>query len=440
MNSAANRLNPLNPFLKRLPRYQTLDGLRKIARSPSYSAPRAEDVQSPQPFLPPIGPALSEVEKEIAQQPSRDDLRLALADRFDRQHDPRGIFIRTQIEIARTLRNHLEPTAVLFEKEAELLQQHYSSWTSPWLAWGAQDFVFRRGCIERLSMTGRAFIALGHTLFESLPLRLVRFVAVKNYLEELTQTNHIHFLEQLDFSGNQLGLERFEILTRPLWNQLRGLELKQNELTNNALPLITQSRWRWQLRRLGLAENQLTAVDVLIHDPALVELQSLDLSSNPIGNRPLAAIGQLPSLTRLSLSNCDITSIDSLFDQGYGKKIRSIDLSFNEIRSYDCLKGKTLHSLSLRGNRIKPGQLKSIALPTVRYLDLAANFLGEDVVGVVQQCRDLVSLDLSNCLLTERIADELFKLPIISQLSQLKLDWNNLSLARLNERFANLKR
>src|SRR5262249_11802957 len=129
----------------------------------------------------------------VLAEPDADAPRLEYAAWCDGQRDPRGEFIRLQIEGDDR------------EHEAKLLAEHGSRWQAELEPWAARDVIFRRGFAEATSLAGRAFISLGDGLLRTAPVSEVRLVAVQPLLGELASCPHLAKLRRLDLTGNQVG-------------------------------------------------------------------------------------------------------------------------------------------------------------------------------------------------------------------------------------------
>src|SRR5688500_114374 len=90
------------PFRRRLPAVLSAADWQRIAEAPSYRGPRPHDVLHPPPFDPPGPPPMSAEERALLDaviaDPDADEPRLRYAAWCDRQGDPRGTFIREQVE------------------------------------------------------------------------------------------------------------------------------------------------------------------------------------------------------------------------------------------------------------------------------------------------------------------------------------------------------
>jgi Leucine-rich repeat (LRR) protein len=157
---------------------------------------------------------------------------------------------------------------------------------------------------------------------------------------------------------------------------------------------------------LNLAKNSLTSLG---HLPAL---ESLDVSGNRLGND----VPFPTSLTRLSIAETNRTQLPTLAE------LRHLDASFNAIESLQALEGTPLTRLSLRGGRLRPRHGDRWRLPALRRLDLSVNFIGDEVVNVIDPSR-LARLQLMNSLFTDRgVAMLVDRRP--DQLTHLDLSWN----------------
>jgi len=158
-----------------------------LARSPSHRAPRLSEISEPSRVSGRVPMSAQErtVLDAVLAEPDADEPRFRYAEWCDRQGDPRGAFIREQLRTP-------EVTQIQSSDER-------------FAPWSARDLVYRRGFIEALSLSGRAFISLGEPLFHLTPLREVRLVAIVPFLDELIQTAHLAKLHTLDLRGNGIG-------------------------------------------------------------------------------------------------------------------------------------------------------------------------------------------------------------------------------------------
>lgn len=406
-----------HPFLKRLPQFQTPTSWRRLARNPSYLAPRVEDVQSPPPFVPPAAPKLTPAEQQLLAQiladPCDDQLRIAFAEKNKHHCD----FIRTQLAIARELRAGDLPPAELLDREAELLLIEEPFWLEQLKPWGAKNLVFRRGFVERLSLTGRSFIQLGETLFDFLPLHGVKFVAVKWFFKELSECPHLAGLFKIDLAGNQIGDDGLLRVLNSKFFKAKRLNIAMNDVSDESISLLPPD-----IEHLNFSQNRLTRFD-LNRFPALT---SLHLS----GNQNVKLVGPF-KLQNLHLSECGLTATE--IKNWCSESIRECDLSFNQIGDADVepllIRMPNVRNFSLRGNRLTAAAVLNFDHSLIRSLDFGVNFLTDAAVDhfTPSSFPELSSLDLTNTLLSDSGIARLCDSGILNQLHSLNLSWNAIS-------------
>ena len=325
--------------------------------------------------------------------------------------DDAGDFIRVQLAIARELRAGDEPPIELLDREALLLPEQQAKWAERLAAWGAKDLVFRRGFVERLSLSGRSFIELGKSLFDFLPLHGVRLVAVKWFLDEVAKCEHLSWLKRLDLSGNRIGSEGLNrIISTSKLNQFTHLDLSQNDLCDEDVVWLATD----ELRELKVGSNRLTSFDC----NRFSKLNSLDLSGNELVHFDVSN-----TIRRLNLSGCGLEQ--PLLNLGC---VTELDLSYNPFAKVTDSCHSNLKSLWLRGNRLTAKDLIGLKLPQARTLDLGANFFGDQIMEWLKQAelKSLHLLDLTNVLLTDRGIAELCDSGILNSLHSLNLSWNGI--------------
>src|SRR5947207_40144 len=106
----------------------------------------------------------------IRDDPDDDDVRLVFADWLEEQGAPRGEFIRTQVELARSKEEH--PSWPRWKlREHVLLEQHQEEWAHPVWELMLTGMTFRRGFIEAGQWTAERFVHDADRLFDQTPLR-----------------------------------------------------------------------------------------------------------------------------------------------------------------------------------------------------------------------------------------------------------------------------
>lgn len=445
-----------NPLARRLrPERVAAAELPRLARSPSYRAPNAADVLDPARAKPPEPPQPSDTERRLLDavlaDPDADAPRLAYADWAEKQGDAaRAALIREQIRRGRASTSiHADQT---------------------FSALGAKDLVIRRGFVEGVSLSGRAFISLGGELLKLTPLREVRLVAVQAFVGELARCPHLATLRRLDLAGNRIGANGVRALAQSEHlGGLRELGLSANDPGSDGLASLTAAPWLRNLTALELAENGIgaDAVQALATAP-LDAIDGLDLSRNPLGGRGAAELARadfVPRLGRLALFRCDLRTAGAnvLFAGRLGSlaeldvsfnhlgpggavalaedeslaRLTSLDLAFNDIESggAEAIAGAaalgSLASLNLAGNRITAAGAEALAasdaLGSVEALDLTANPVGDGGAAALvagEAFASLSRLTLANCGITDDGVRRLAATGALGGLRALSLAWN----------------
>ncbi|MDB5308671.1 MAG: hypothetical protein JWO38_2873 [Gemmataceae bacterium] len=462
-----------NPFRRRFrPGPLTPAVLHAMARNPSYRAPGATDLRNPDAAQPPDLPRLSETERQLLDavlaDPDADEPRLAYAAWADLQGDhARARLIRKQIQESRRLTQMKNDQDCPDRSSSALI----GGSSSVFSAWGAKDLVFRRGFVEGMSLSGRAFISSGGVLSRYTPLREVQLVAVQPFMAELARCPHLANLRRLDLTGNRIGPAGVgELAGSTYLDGLREFELSGNDLRSNGAVALRTAPWLPNLTALGLADNRLGAADVqTLLATRVAELVALDLSGNPLGETGAAGLvesGVKSSLRRLGLSRCgfgpagagtlfqagqlgSLVGLDvsfnglgpdgaiALAEDGSLAMLNTLDLGFNDIEddgadalaTADAL--SSLLSLNLSANRLTPAGAHALAASgvffSVESLDLTANPLGD--AGAVALVRgdafaSLSRLALTNCGVTDAGVKSLTASGALGGLRALSLAWN----------------
>src|SRR5262245_22646569 len=218
--------------------------------------------------------------RAIRAAPDDDLPRLIYADYLDEHGDPRGEFIRIQIERPRLPRDDVRRLE-LKAREDELLRRHREEWEGP-LAAVVSHAVFRRGFIDDVLVMAEAFLAHARTLFEWAPIRTVKLRGTFRYVAAI--------------------LKRAELAS------LRGLDLCFDHLDSHDAALLAACRH-------------------------LAGLKRLNLNGNPIGDEGVACLGTSPHLTGLEalhLEHCGLgpAAVGTLAETRL-TRLRALDLSEN---------------------------------------------------------------------------------------------------------------
>src|SRR5438093_4089128 len=109
--------------------------------------------------------------RAVLDRPDDDGPRLVFADWLEERGDPRGAFIRAQVELERL--GEYDPRRPALELLADqLLVEHGDAWKAPLAALLGHSFIdctFRRGFIEDLTLGAPDLLRLGGRLWSVAP-------------------------------------------------------------------------------------------------------------------------------------------------------------------------------------------------------------------------------------------------------------------------------
>ncbi len=277
----------------------------------------------------------------VLQAPREDAPRLRLADWLTARGDPRGEFIRVQVELAR-LDPATDEADRLARRERELLFRHEVEWIGPLAGWLA-GWTFRRGFIEEATVNADTLVAHAEDIFRFTPIESLRIHEAGAVSDDLANCRHLARVSRLRFGsddgdGEPLGDDGVAALARsPHLTRLEELTLGMEQTGASGLEALAEASWVKSLRSFGLTMTEvgdealsrflaaapLTRLEVLNLDgtgagaettktlaqsAAFGELRELILRSNEMGGAGLAALAATTRLPRLTvLDICGIS-------------------------------------------------------------------------------------------------------------------------------------
>lgn len=327
----------------------------------------------------------------ILANPDDDQLRLIYADWLEERGDPRGEFIRVQMELAATKPDPHRAHDLLV-REKELLAAHEEEWVRP-LGSLLRGWTFRRGFLNEVEMSCGTFLSQAPALFQAAPVRGLKVYYGNHLADDFANCPYLSRLDKLSIAGKN-----------------------QTALGENGLLTLARSPYLTSLRALELPAHgvDLRSIRELTASPALAGLVTLDVKDNDIGDLGLHAILGSPHLTqlrRLVLSRCGIGN------SGMSAVVRS------------NLIGQ-LETLALDGNfKIDNRGVRALAdcrrLDSLRTLSLGwcseINGLAVRALTQSKQLTDLTELDLSHTPLGDTGAEALADSPHMENLTWLNL-------------------
>src|SRR5262245_7926962 len=243
----------------------------------------------------------------IQADPDADGPRLVFADWLQERGDPRGEFVRLQVELAR-LADDDPRRPELAVREQRLLAHHASAWLDelPELPPGVEWGPFERGFVASVTAADwRAYTTAAIQFFDLGTARGLRLFRLDD-AGELGASLFLGRFTSLDLRGCRAGRAVAEVIGGSRYvTKLAALDLSGNDLDGPAARALAAGRLE-ALTLLDLANNRIpdAGVKSLARGPALGRLAWLNLSFNPLtaaGVRGLTASDHLDGLATLSL-------------------------------------------------------------------------------------------------------------------------------------------
>jgi uncharacterized protein (TIGR02996 family) len=275
----------------------------------------------------------------IRDAPDDDTPRLIYADWLDEHgRSDRAEFIRIQIFLACLPEWHPQ-RAELIAKERELLGRYTDEWAAP-LKGFAEDWEYRRGFIEVITITAESFFRQAEVIFQTAPVRGVRLQKAEHTTNRLAACPHLERINTLDLGGSLIGDDGLgELLSSSYLGRLRELGLSGTAIGWPGLDhLFVRSHLFTDLIKLELGGNDLgdEAVRMLVASPLASKLETLGLENSGLGNtgtETLASASNFRTLQTLLLSwnNISVQGVQSLVRSQFWANLVNLDLSFNPI-------------------------------------------------------------------------------------------------------------
>lgn len=366
-------------------------------------------------------------------RPDDDTPRLVLADWLEEQGDPRGEFLRIQVERAR-LPAWDPRQAALARREASLLGESQLAWLGP-LARHTRQHRFHRGFLvleldETMPRSDRTLEAAPESIwgdtvclsqleatcrtFESPICAGVTHLYVyypddpQTYLRDLVQSPRLADVTALHLEpgGHFTDEDAALLAASPHVQRLTSLHLHGGPTPEGLITLLESPNLQG-LRRLDcetthLSGRRLAALGRIDH-PALAELRLFGAELGPEGARHLASAPFLPRLRSLALS------VTHLWTHGMLALLAAplVELRHLEITAERMTIGaikaiaqspylSNLRSLKLTEDQMGLGPIKALArsprLGQLERLDLQGNHLDDECVTQLAQSPHLAAL------------------------------------------------
>ncbi len=334
----------------------------------------------------------------ILAHPDDDIPRLVFADWLEERGDPRGTFIRLQIERAK-LTQYDPAWKDLLAQEAALLKQYEAEWSGPVLR-HVDEAQFRRGFIEHVRVSATKLLKNADRLFHVAPIASIRLEGVKNLLPRIGESAWLARVKELDLSHELSGTKDLQTLFRsehcrslqvlrligcmilPITLQmlanaanlqsLHSLNLSDNPIGPDGVQSLARSPHLHQLRELMLAGCQLlTEGAIALSATPTFRLTRLSLGNNRLGNDGVAAIARCPQfaeLRHLDLQNNAVGNlgVEALVNSPHMSNLEYLNLYHNHVsaRGVQVLTDSALLAnltyLNLRSNEIDKPTMQTL--------------------------------------------------------------------------------
>jgi len=328
--------------------------------------------------------------------------RLAYADYLIRQGDPRGEYIRLEVE-SEHLQDGSPEKDAMNERVNELLTDYHDGWAVPLqelgLSMGAYGWTIlylERGMTETLWIDAPGVLPeQADRLFALAPaVHEIRILPeAKIDIAALARCPYLRQIEILDLCDLDLNADAVGVfLASPHLTKLRNLEIGSNSLGRAGAKHLARCPALSRIEKLGVHACKFT--DRATPDLAklvMPRLTDLNLSFNAFGSEGLPALlaGRLlANVKTLDLSSCDLgpEGFELLARSPLLAKLTELDLSNNDtgpdgaIALAGCPYLGSIETLDLSSNYFEDDGLIALAtaapMPRLRKLNLALQKMG----------------------------------------------------------------
>ena len=204
----------------------------------------------------------AELLRGILADPDADEPRRAYMEWAARRGDPRGDFIRVQLELAEARRRNAQVAewGPLYRASQASLERHGALWRQPLEQLVIEDLIyqpsFRRGFIEDVTMDAAMFERAAPRVYALAPVRYVSLRAIVATPSALASP-HLERIVSLDLSGR--GVDDATIMAlagSPYARRLTWLDVSVNKIGTTGLEAIASSPYLRGLRFVNFVGNE----------------------------------------------------------------------------------------------------------------------------------------------------------------------------------------
>jgi uncharacterized protein (TIGR02996 family) len=193
----------------------------------------------------------------VLDRPDDDAPRLDYAAFMTEKGDPRGEFVRIEVELAR-MDKDAEPNYLPLAEASYAMTDRYGQAFAGPIAGMVDTYFFDRGFVELVELTARKFLEIAPRLYSLAPVRHLNLKGSRSLIPEL-------------FSSPNL-------------QPIRSLEIRNWRLTDRDMETLASSPYLKQLRWLSIADNLvgLPGAEALAASKNLPNLRYVVFTGNPV--------------------------------------------------------------------------------------------------------------------------------------------------------------
>jgi len=337
--------------------------------------------------------------RAIIDNPADDHLRLVYADWLEERGDPRGEFIRIQMELEQPSLDERGRLSLVI-REKELLALHGKSWSGP-LEGLASSYSFRKGFVDSAALTAAAFVSAGETLLRQTVVRRLWLREIGDAAYYF-QSELFGNLIGLTLDGNRLGSYELELILDDMPASLQELSVNDCGLALEGARIVAFAGLRRNLQRLAMSYNPIgdLGLQAFCGSTDQYPLRALEVAGCDIGDtgfRALASSKLLAGLHRLDISanTPGSRALRNLVSSRRASELRELNLSQTGMDTMgvralvECTHFAHLETLNLANNQISPGGARLLAespnLKGLKSLNLSGNPIGPDDKPALRQ-------------------------------------------------------
>jgi len=207
---------------------------------------------------------LDDLREAVIAAPEDDAPRLAYADAVEAADPVRAEFIRLQVALARSRREHFNPndpplvphtTLPSYVYEGNLIRKYGDQWASD-LHRLTSWWVYVRGFVEWVKLDAEAFLAAAPELYRRAPVLHLDLTGVKPAAAALFASPYLERIVSLNLWDNDLGDAEADTLARsPHLSRLTWLDLGHNQIGAAGIEALAASERLPRVGYLGLRYN-----------------------------------------------------------------------------------------------------------------------------------------------------------------------------------------